>query len=213
MKGGTVADLADINTRSAFEDVNHRYLLPHLNTAIAESPISDQTRQAVEMINGWDKYWMADVAGKFGPANALMEAFLRHLNRQVFLDDVGEAFFHLFAATNYPNNPLGASLGTPVGVRSFVKYVDDLTSPSGPSYDWLNGESVNKVVLGSFLLAIEELSAEQGDDMSAWRLDAAPMAWQPFNFRGVPQASIENTVSSVTYQNRGTGKQRFCGHR
>lgn len=209
MKGGTVADLADINTRSTFEDVNHRYLLPLLNTATNESPVSDQTRQAVAIINDWDKYWKADDAGKFGPANTLMEAFLRHLNRQVFLDDVGEAYFHLFAATNYPNNPLGASLGTPVGVRCFVKYVDDIASPGGPSYDWLNGESVNKVVLESFLLAIEELSAQQGDDMSAWRLGAAPMVWQPFNFRGVPQASTENTASSVTYQNRGTENNIF----
>jgi len=209
MKGGTVADLVAINTRSTFEDVNHRYLLPLLNTAISESAATDGTREAIALLNDWDKYWQADGSAQFGPANALMEAFLRHLNRQVFLDDVGEEYFHLFAATNYPNNSLGASLGTPVGVRSFIKYVDDLTAPQGPSYDWLNGETVNEVVLESFLLAIEELTQAQGRDMANWRLDAAPMVWQPFNFRGVPQASLENTVSVTTYQNRGTENNVF----
>ena len=40
----------------------------------------------------------------------------------------------------------------------------------GPAYDFLNGESVDVVVLESFLNAIEELGMRQSTQMSRWRL-------------------------------------------
>ena len=205
----SVADIVAINTRSSFEDVNYRYLMPLLEGAVTRAAVLPQTQEALALLKRWDHRWVADEQAQFGPANALMESFLRHLNINVFLDDVGEEAFSLLAATNYPNNVLGASLGTPVAVRAFIKYVDDLQTSQGPAYDFLNGESVDVVVLESFLNAIEELGMRQSTQMSRWRLAAAPMVWRPYNFRGVPQASAENSVSSVTYQNRGTENNVF----
>ena len=58
--------------------------------------------------------------------------------RQIFLDDVGDSEYFRFAATNYPNNPLGASLGTSVAIRALVHWLDILESGGVPPYDLLN---------------------------------------------------------------------------
>ncbi len=207
--GGSVEDMLAINTRSTFEDVNHRYLLPLLNTAAGNADLDNEQAEALSMLNDWNKAWVADEAGNYGAPNALMEAWVRHLNERVFKDDVGEEMFHLFAATNYPNNPLGASLGTPVGVRIITKAIDDLAAGNAPAYDIFNGEAPEQVLLASFKDAVDELMAAQGSDLAAWRLPASPMKWLPVNFRGVPQASESNQFQTVTYQNRGTENNVF----
>lgn len=208
MLGGTVAEMVDINTRSSFEDVNHRYLMPLLVQAVAAIPEDQRMQSALAVLQQWDKSWKADEHGEYAAPNTLMEAWVRQLNREVFLDDVGEEQFHLFAATNYPNHKLGASLGTPVGVRTLVKLVDDLAAGQ-VVYDFLNGKSVSSVVLKTMNSAIDELEASQGKDWSQWRLKSAPMVWAPVNFRGVPQASPNNRLTFPTYQNRGTENNFF----
>ena len=91
LNGGSVADLVAINTRSAFEDVNHRYLLPRLRSALAQQRLSTAEQRAMTMLFDWDKSWRVDNSGLYGPANALMEAFVRLLQAQIFLDDVGDS--------------------------------------------------------------------------------------------------------------------------
>ncbi|MGB1438886.1 MAG: hypothetical protein ACPG63_03895, partial [Luminiphilus sp.] len=61
----------------------------------------------------------------------------------------------------------------------------------------------------SFLSAVEELASGQGDVVSDWRLESAPMVWQPVNFRGVPQADPNNVISLPGYQNRGSENNVF----
>jgi len=207
--GGTVEQMAAINTRSTYEDVNHRYLLPLLEQAVASTEgVDERLPKALALLQRWDKSWVADDMGHFGAANTLMEAWVRQLHRQTFLDDVGESQFHLFAATNYPNQTLGASLGTPVGVRILVKMIDDMAEGE-PSYDFFNGQSVSAVVLSSMTAALDELEASQGQHWEDWVLPAMPMAWVPVNFRGVPQASPENRFEVTTYLNRGTENNIF----
>ncbi len=209
MKGGSVDDLVAINTRSTFEDVNYRYLLPPLLEAVEESPLTSAHREALDLLVDWDKSWVADSAGNYGPANAIMEAWVRNLHRHVFLDDVGEDSFHWFAATNYPNQTLGASLGTPVGVRVLTHLMDQIDAQESPAYDFFNGESPGQALLVSFVAAVDQLKSTQGDAIKTWRLTAAPMQWLPVNFRGVPQASENNTFSTMSYQNRGTENNVF----
>jgi len=207
--GGTVEQMTAINTRSTFEDVNHRYLLPLLEQAVASAEgVDERFSRALALLKRWDKSWVADETGHFGAANTLMEAWVRQLHRLTFLDDVGESQFHLFAATNYPNQTLGASLGTPVGVRIIVKMIDDMAEGE-PSYDFFNGQSVSAVVLSSMTAALDELEASQSQNWEDWVLPAAPMTWAPVNFRGVPQASPENRFEVTTYLNRGTENNIF----
>ena len=205
--GATVADVVAINERSSFEDVNHRYLMPLLLAAVAEGS-SDEVA-AVALLADWDKSWRVDDKGFYGPAPTLMEAFVDQLQRQVFLDDVGEDQYYRFAATGYPNQPLGASWGTSVAMRALVHWLDEKTAGKEPAFDLLNGESVEGVVLRSLREALQKLAQEQGAEMGAWRLAAAPMEWPPYNFRGVPQADSDNVLSLSAYQNRGSENNVF----
>lgn len=206
---GSVADLVAINTRSTFEDVNHRYLLPRLRRALAQQTLTPGEYSAVTMLFDWDKNWRVDERGFYGPANALMEAFVRLLQARVFLDDVGEDEYFRFAATNYPNSPLGASLGTSVAMRALVHWFDVLESGGTSPYDLLNGATLEEVLVLSFRGAVSELMTDQGAAPLKWRLKAAPMVWRPFNFRGVPQADPANTVALTGYQNRGSENNVF----
>lgn len=198
-----VEELVAINRQSTFEDVNHRYLMPLIEVAVAGGD-SGKLASARALFQAWDRRWVADESGHFGAANALMESFVRHLLEVVFLDDIGDPEFYRLAATHYPNNPAGAALSTPLGIRALVHMLDLKQAGEEVFFDFLNGESVESVVERSLSLAIDELELNQGKDSSLWRLAAAPMVWRPFNFRGVPQASAENVFQSATYQNRGT---------
>lgn len=207
--GGSVADLVAINTRSSFEDVNHRYLLPRLQSALQAHAATPTEAAAQAVLRDWDRSWRIGDQGSYGVANTIMEAFVRHLQAEVFLDDVGKDQYFRFAATNYPNNPLGASLGTSVAMRALVHWLEQREQGAQPPYDLLNGSSASAVLLRSFTTAIAQLADEQGDDLQHWRLPAAPMTWQPFNFRGVPQAASDNVVSLTGYQNRGSENNVF----
>jgi penicillin amidase len=209
LNGGSVADLVAINTRSAFEDVNHRYLLPRLRSALAQQRLSPTEQGAMTMLFDWDKSWRVDNNGLYGPANALMEAFVRLLQVQIFLDDVGDSEYFRFAATNYPNNPLGASLGTSVAIRALVHWLDIVESGGVPPYDLLNDAPLEDVLVLSFRKAVAALTTDQGANPLKWRLKAAPMIWRPVNFRGVPQADPANVVSLPGYQNRGSENNVF----
>ena len=214
--GSTVADVVDINTRSSFEDVNHRYLMPLLEDARIDllKGNADDARvlrvaDAIDLLVAWDKSWRVDQDGFYGPAPTLMEAFVEELQRQVFLDDVGEEEYYRFAATNYPSKPLGASWGTSVAMRALIKWLEDVRGGETPQFDLLNGESITSVVSKSLSLALVKLDREQGADMTGWRRAAAPMEWTPFNFRGVPQADSDSVLSLPGYQNRGSENNVF----
>ena len=98
------------------------------------------------MLFDWDKGWRVDNNGLYGPANALMEAFVRLLQVQIFLDDVGDSEYFRFASTNYPNNPLGPSLGTSVALRAPVHWPDLLERGGVHSYDLLTAAPLYDVV-------------------------------------------------------------------
>ena len=207
-RGNTVQAMVDINRKSSFEDVNHRYLMPLLARAV-QGATDPAILDAMSRLRDWDRLWVADSDAQFGPANAIAEAWLRHLLEALFKDDLGESSFAVVAATNTPNNRLGASLATPPGVRALVHQMNQQTRGETPSYDFANGESMESIALRAFELALEELRSAQGENADNWRLPAAPMVWRPFNFRGVPQASPDNQLEFATYQNRGTENNVF----
>ena len=74
---------------------------------------------AVALLADWDKSWRVDDKGFYGPAPTLMEAFVDQLQRQVFLDDVGEDQYYRFAATGYPKSAAWGFLGNVSGDASF----------------------------------------------------------------------------------------------
>jgi len=209
VKGGTVDDMVAINRTSTFADVNRALLLPRLNAALAKQALTATEAEALNTLNAWDGQWQAGDAGFFAAAPTIMEAWVSALQSAAIADDVGEDYFYLFAATNYPSKTQGASIGNSVGVKVLLHTIAQLEAGGGVDYDFFNGVEPAQILATSFTSAVASLTADQGDKVLAWRVAAAPMQWLPVNFRGVPQASPENVVSAPSYQNRGSENNVF----
>ncbi|MEH6610318.1 MAG: penicillin acylase family protein [Halioglobus sp.] len=206
-----VADVRDVNLEITFADVNAPFLLPLLFDAWEEQTQTEQITAALSALSEWDKQWPVDANGQYGSMPALMEVWLRTLMVKVFADDIGDEFFHLYAATNYPNGPQGASMGTPPGIKALVRNLDRLSGDdwSKSDYDFFNGENPSAIIRAGFAEGLESLVADQGENTQSWQLAAEPMQWKPYNFRGVPQARETAVYTLPSYMNRGSENNLF----
>ena len=207
----TVANISDINKKLAFADVNAPFLLPYLFNAWEGQPQSKLVSRGLAALQAWDEQWQVDDNAQYGAQPAIMEMWLKELLKDVFEDDIGGQYFYLYSGTNYPNSALGATIGTAPGTKALLRNLDRLSSGNWneSDYDFFNGDKPTKVINDSFARAITQLAAEQGPVLSQWRLQAHPMQWQPYNFRGVPQAREDTGVSLPAYMNRGSENNLF----
>jgi penicillin amidase len=207
----TIASVSDINKKLAFADVNAPFLLPYLFSAWDDQAPSKLASIALKALQDWDEQWPVDANAQYGAQPAIMEMWLKELLKEVFEDDIGGDYLYLYSATNYPNNRLGASMGTAPGTKVLLRNLDRLASGrwNETDYDFFNGRKPAEVINHSFQRAIERLVAEQGPILSQWHLQAHPMQWQPYNFRGVPQAREDAGVSLPAYMNRGSENNLF----
>ncbi len=198
-----------INQNITFADVTAPFLLPHLNTAMVAATLSETEQQALALLQGWDQQWLVDGNGNFGAEELIFTRWLSKLIEITLKDDIGTEYFPFYAATNTPDNPLGASMGTPPGAKVLIATLDDLAIGKEPRYDFFNGVDYNAVLRESFKEAVADLGAAQTTMMKNWTLKAAPMTWKPKNFRGVPQALDDAVVSIPSYANRGSENNYF----
>lgn len=207
----TVANISDINKKIAFADVNSPFLLPYLFSAWDGETQSNLVAKSLAALKNWDEQWPVDDEAQYGTQPAIMEMWLKELLKEVFEDDIGDEYFYLYSGTNYPNNSLGASMGTAPGTKALLRNLDRLANGSWneSDYDFFNGRKPAEVINQSFQRAIQQLAADQGPILSEWRLQAHPMQWQPYNFRGVPQAREDAGVSLPAYMNRGSENNLF----
>ena len=208
-RGGTVADIDGVNREISFADVNAPFLLPYLFDAWQGAELDGEPGDALALLREWDGNWVVNGEGDYGPANALMEAWLRLLLKAVIEDDVGPEMFHLYAATNYPSGPLGPSIPNPPGVKVLLRNLDSLAAGREPDHDFFNGVDAAEVLREGFAAAVAELAASQGADPAAWHISAHPMQWKPYNFRGVPQASESLVHELPGYLHRGSENNLF----
>ncbi len=208
-QGGSVADIDSVNREISFADVNAPFLLPYLFAAWEEVEATGPEAEALRRMQTWDRTWKVDDRGNYGPANALMESWVRHLLVAAIRDDVGEEMFHLYAATNYPNAALGPSIPNPPGVKVLVRNLDALVAGVDVEYDFFNGADARQVIRQAFSAAVNELVQAQGGQPGAWTLAAHPMQWKPYNFRGVPQASESAVHELPGYLHRGSENNLF----
>ncbi len=207
----SVADISDINEKIAYADVNAPFLLPYLFSAFEADKPTQLVAEALALLQSWDRQWRLGDNGQYGSEQAVMESWLKELLREVIADDVGAEYFYLYSATNYPNSTLGASMGTAPGTKVVLRNLDRLASGelNDTDYDFFNGRDPAGVIRQSFTAALDKLGTQLGNDVSAWRLKAAPMQWQPYNFRGVPQAQNSAAVTLPAYMNRGSENNLF----
>ncbi len=208
----TVRAVEGLNRTASFADVSAPTLLPALLAAAERRPAMDaRVARAVAALSDWNGQWHVDAQRRYGLAPTLMATWSRVLLREVLADDIGPDFFHLYAATNHPDRPLGPSVPNPVGIKILVRNLDRLGSDAwgDDDYDFFNGGNPDDALLRSLDLALDELTREQGADMSGWHLQAHPMQWRPYNFRGVPQARESALVELDAYMNRGSENNLF----
>lgn len=197
-----------INDRVSYDDVSAAFLLPYLDQAMARSPQDPASKEAYEIVKNWDREWRLESNGNYGAAELIVESWTKQLFARVLKDDIGEEKFAMYAATNNPSNPLGPSMGSSVGAKVILRNLDSLASGAN-SYDFFNGEDPATVLAESFKKSVTALVADHGSDMSNWSIAPSPMAWQPYNFRGVPQASEDALVKLPAYMNRGSENNFF----
>jgi len=192
-----------------FADVSAPFILPHLYAAISDQKLSGPQTTALQILRDWDQQWVVDDSAHYGAAELIMESWLSNLLGTAIADDIGAKYFPFYAATNNPNRPLGASMGTAPGTKSLIALLDDQAEGSIPAYDFFNGVLSAQVLTDVFTKTVNTLLAEHGVDISTWKLKAAPMTWKPKNFRGVPQALDAAAVSVDSYLNRGSESNYF----
>jgi penicillin amidase len=187
--------------RSAYVDVHAHYLLPMLDM-VPEIKTDERLRHANELLQSWDGQSLdADHDGFYdGAATAIFRRFVGILLKQVLADDLGDAYAP-FASVGYPTAAQPSAAGT--NIQAGLKAVIESLEGRG-RYDLLNGEPAAAVLGRSLAKALEQLAAEQGSDISAWRLAVAPRPFSNINFLGIPQAGEDEALTAPIEQNRGT---------
>ena len=187
-------------TPSSYADLHAPYLLPLIDEAA--SGRDDDLNSANEILRTWDRQSRdADSDGVYdGAAPAIFRVFVATLVEAVLADDLG-AVFGQFAATGYPapGAPTGAGTNLQPGLKAIVESLG-----GRGDYDLLNGESSEAVVAAALLATLTRLEAEQGSDMSAWRIPVAERPFLTSNFLGIPQTAAEELTVAPIEQNRGT---------
>jgi len=188
-------------TTSSYADVHAPYLLPLIDKAVQER--DDERLEAVNgILQSWDRQsFDNDQDGNYdGAATAIFRSFVGVLLKNVLSDDLGDVFGP-FSATGYPTADVPTGAGT--NIQTGMKAVIESLSGRG-GYDLLNGERTSTVMAQSLVETLDLLAAEQGSDISAWRLPVAKRPFSNINFLGIPQAAGDELMIAPIEQNRGT---------
>jgi penicillin amidase len=190
-----------ILTTSSYADVHAPYLLPLIDSAVQEQG-SEQLIEVNEILQNWNRQSTdSDQDGNYDEAaTAILRTFAGVLLENVLADDLGDVFAP-FSGVGYPTAESPTGAGT--NIQAGMKAVFESLSGRG-SYDLLNGEATSTVIVKALSETLDLLAAEQGGDVSAYRL---PVATRPFsykNFLGIPQAGSDELRVAPIEQNRGT---------
>jgi penicillin amidase len=133
---------------------------------LAVPPRDERARQALGLLQSWDRRMRAD-----RPEPLIYDAWLRELHRGLFADELGEELFSIML------NPTVADLI--MALRDHPAWCDDVATAQV--------ESCQDVIARSLSRALSQLSAAYGSDMEGWRWGRAHVAQhRHFLFDRVP---------------------------
>ena len=197
----TPGDAWALLTTSSYADVHAPYLLPLIDKAVQEQ--DDERLTAVNgILQSWDRQSLdSDQDGNYdGAATAIFRSFVGVLLKNVLGDDLGDAFGP-FSATGYPGSDKPTAAGT--NIQTGMKAVIESLSGRG-EYDLLNGGKTSTIIVQSLSETLDLLAAEQGGDVTNYRLPVATRPFSNVNFLGIPQAGSDELMIAPIEQNRGT---------
>lgn len=175
-----------------WHDTQAELLLPSLMAAIAPDALSPLERQAYDALTAWKDDPVADPDLA---APLIFQAWYRALAVEVFEPALSDAVFkHLFRS-NYPLN-----------------HALDRLILREPDSTWWR-DDYDGLIRAGLGMGVDEIRAQQGDDVSRWRLDrmhevkmehelgkAVPqLAWF-FNLRPAPWGGSATTVGRARYR-------------
>jgi penicillin amidase len=146
----TAAEMAALDQRTAFVDLNSRYVMPTLAAAVADRPASDPTRQDVELVTRWDHLTRDGDGDGFydGPRPAIMRAWLPILFNRVLADDLPPAVVARYVAAIYPTEVEERFSIRPAAAMKLV--YNAILGPDArvpQTVDFFNGEDPRTVLL------------------------------------------------------------------
>ncbi len=224
----TPQQMWDLNQRFSFADTNLRYLQPTIAKAAASRPASDPRRADLALLASWDGQ-TRDTTGRGvydGPQPAIMRTWLPILFQKVLADDLPPAIYTSYTADIYPTSPR-ETRGS-IRPANALKLVDNAMRANGmpgekvgvpQTVDFFNGDNPDKVLVDTYLQAIDQLRAGKGVNPSTWTVPISRMTFSSKNFLGVPQAADDETIVGAQYMNRGSendmavlggGANRLC---
>ena len=202
----TKEEIWDMNRRISHIDLNIAYFLPFLNQAVESLLPSAPEKQAVQLLNSWDKYrWNLNNDDYYdSPAQTIMETWLSTMLQMTFQDDTGP-YFSRFSSAGYPASPPGGSTNVQSGTKVLYHSLLGPTSSVPNNYDFFNGVDPNLVIRNALTATIETLTTRFGSsDMATWMSPVVPQKFDYKNFAGVPQANASEVLYLPVNMNRGT---------
>lgn len=201
--GWTVADMQSLQVD--FANLQARQLLPALQAAAvrglaAMGGAEPLEAQALQVLSDWDQADTADSAGA-----AIWHAWYRHLQREVYEDEMGHDLFGRMQADIAVTDRLivEASAGNP------SPWIDNVNTPEQESFEL--------VAAASLRAAVAELRSALGRNPAKWRwgelhrvplqhsMGGVPVLGSIFNVKPSPMGGSRITVGAAPYPRIGPG--------
>lgn len=200
-------DVWGLNRVGAFADINARYFADDLVQAGNTAGASPLAAQAAGLVAQWDYGARDDDGNGFydAPGLTVYRAWLGKLFERVFADDLPAPVYQSHSGLGYPSPQSGSAAPGPA-----VKLLwNALSEQSGvpQTYDFLNGQDKQALMLQALEDAVGELAVQQGNDPQAWRTPVTGMVFGTSN-AGVPWAVDSEAHAAPVYMNRGTKSYR-----
>ncbi|WP_321795942.1 penicillin acylase family protein [Caballeronia sp. J97] len=189
-------------------DLNVRLFLPFIERATASLNADDPRRRIAGTLRQWnginDDPKDADHYAQ--PGSAIMSAWLGAMLTRTVAKAVPAPFDKWYTASGYETTQDGPTGSLNLSTGSKILYEALLGERSGvpQRVDLFAGEQPDDAIRAALGEVWTKLSAQQGDDIAAWRTPAVRLTFRANNFFGVPQADASEAVRVPEYQNRGT---------
>ena len=200
-------EIWDMNRRIAHIDLNIAYFLPFLNEAVEDLSDAAPERQAVQLLNGWDKYrWDLNNDGKHdSPAQTIMEQWLPTMLQMTFQNDLEMPYLARYSSAGYPASPPGGSTNVQSGTKVLYHSLLGVSSSVPNNFDFFNGVDPYQVIRNALTTTIGNLTKRFGNsDMAKWFSPVVAQKFDYRNFAGVPQANASEVLYLPVNMNRGT---------
>lgn len=190
----TPEDLWALNRHAAHADVRFEEVGARVVGLLQDAGLDGLAADALGELAAWDgQRTSSEVDGTLrydAPATELWDRFFATFQEQVFADELGDRYDALFTDLD----PDFYYLAMPVVTR--VLKGDDAPLPA--QHDWLDGTALPDAVKDAFTTAVDDLAAEFGGEVDAWRGAAVLTTYQEVGLL---------SVEPHAFMNRGTYNQ------